>query len=362
MKQTLISFHFPAILPRLTVVLLMCGLSANAHAQLYPGLEGESLADAIREDYKPTVLLTEADVRDSLYGRVFLLNDSVRCIYSGMARFLPEGEDPSVYLYNDGNGVESMNLEHGWPRSKGAGDGTDGNLNMYHLFPSRTAINSDRAAHPFGDINDNQTTKWYYQTNVMTSIPSGNRDVYSEYINGEFEPRESMKGDIARAMFYFWTIYRDEAVAADPAYFSGQLDDLCQWHQADPADEEEMNRNALIAEFQGGVDNPFITDCSLVMRAYCPDLPECELVAIKPVEATGYALQCFAPEGRFRVLGPESRTWQVTVFDLAGRKLMSTSLMTDEMSEPLSFPSGVYVVSMQSGSILLTEMLSVLPH
>ncbi len=357
MKRTRISFFRQTRILRLYGVLLICALSTSAPAQLFPGLEGESLADAIREDFTPTVLLTEADVRDSLYGRVFLRDDSVRCVYSGMARFLPEGEDPSIYLYNDGNGVESMNLEHGWPRSKGAGDGTEGNLNMYHLFPSRTGINSDRAAHPFGEINDNQTSKWYYKTNVMASIPSGNRDLYSEYINGEFEPRESVKGDIARAMFYFWTIYREDALNADPTFFSSQLEDLCQWHQLDPVDDEEMSRNALIAGFQGGVDNPFITDCSLVMRAYCPDLQECELVAVQPVDATGFSIQCISAEGSIRILGPDFVSWQVNFFDLTGRHVFRTDLMTDELSDRFSLIEGVYVVSARSGSTVLTELM-----
>jgi endonuclease I len=162
-----------------------------------------------------------------LCARIFIENDSVKCIYSGLPHYLPSGVDPSQWVFGNGNEVESINLEHGWPQAKGAGDGTNGNMNMYHLFPSRVAINSDRADFPYSDIEDHSTQTWYYLGQEMSNIPTSNIDAYSEFDPGVFEPRESVKGDIARAMFYFWTIYRDDAVAADPGYFELQREDLC---------------------------------------------------------------------------------------------------------------------------------------
>ncbi len=324
-------------------------------AQLYPGLSGETLADAIRTDYTPTILLNDSDVKDTLYARIFIRDDSVHCIYSDFSRYLPDGVDPSIWLYNDGSGVESMNLEHGWPKSKGADDGTGGSTNMYHLFPSRSDINSDRASHPYGEINDNQTVRWYYKALEMSSPPSGDRSLYSEYINGTFEPRESVKGDIARAMFYFWTIYRADALAADPFYFASQLEDLCLWHAMDPVDEDEMNRNGLIAQFQGGLDNPFIIDCSLVMRAYCADLPLCEPLSAEHLPEPLFHIYADSESQQVSIRGDGPEEWRIVIYDLMGRKIFTTRLLTSALSPRIDIPSGRYIVSAVSGEVSLVN-------
>ena len=97
---------------------------------MFPGLEGEQLTDALRDAYTPNQLLNDSQVRDTLYAKVFAESDSVRCIYSGFAKYLPDGVDPSQWLYGTGLEVESMNLEHGWPQAKGADEGTDGNVTV----------------------------------------------------------------------------------------------------------------------------------------------------------------------------------------------------------------------------------------
>ncbi len=343
---------------RLLLFIFGMVIAYTGEAQLYPGMEGESLADAIREDYTPTILLDDTQAKDTLYASVYFRDDSVRCVYSGLSRYLPEGVDPSIWLYNDGVGVESMNLEHGWPRSKGAGDGTGGNTNMYHLFPSRSGINSDRADHPYGEINDNQTVRWYYKSVEMSSPPGGDRSPYSEYINGRFEPRESFKGDIARAMFYFWTVYRADAIAEDPFYFESQLADLCLWHDLDPVDDEELSRNALIAHYQGGVDNPFIIDCSLVMRTYCDQLTDCQMVATADQYASGFNLK-YLNENQMVVIGEDFRLWEIQIFDLMGRLLYVTKKATNQPSEYLNLPTGFYIAVSLDGNYRLSTRFSV---
>ncbi|MBK8702092.1 MAG: endonuclease [Saprospiraceae bacterium] len=52
-----------------------------------------------------------------------------------------------------------------------------------------------------------------------------------------------MKGDIARSMFYIYTIYRELVAPEDPNYFPLQVATLCQWHLADPVDERSGNRS-----------------------------------------------------------------------------------------------------------------------
>lgn len=315
--------------------------SGLLRAQLFPGLTGEPLVEALREAYTPTHLLNDTQVKDTLYARIFATDDTVHCIYSGLGRYLPPGADPSQWLYGNGTEVGSMNLEHSWPQAKGAGEGTGGNTNMYHLYPSRSAINSDRGDLPYGEINDTQTTRWYFQDQEMTSKPASNIDAYSEYINGMFEPRESVKGDIARGMFYFWTIYRDDAEAADPLFFQNQLSTLCQWHQQDPVDAAEQLRNDRIASYQGK-PNPFILDCSLVMRAYCGQLDECMPVAVKAIDEPLNTLVFNITTRQLMILGVSGQIWDTDVLDVLGRSFQHQRLEAGVPGDELVLPHGLY--------------------
>lgn len=324
----------------------------ESSAQLYPGLSGEDLADAIRHDYTPNELLNDTEVKDTLYARIFAVQDTVHCIYSGLPRYLPDGVDPSQWLYGSGTETESINLEHAWPQAKGAGEGKDGNTNMYHLFPSRSGINSDRANFPFSEINDQQTQKWYFKNVEMGSKPVSNIGVYSEFFPGRFEPREEVKGDIARAMFYFWTIYRDDALEADPSFFSLQLDDLCMWHELDPISAEEILRNNLIAAYQDGKHNPFILDCSLVGRAYCSQLEACETMEVGAPESTSYKLAYIIENQYLIIIGEEDRVWETQLFDLSGRPVWDFVLRTNQLCPLNQLSSGIYIAQAVSGSIV----------
>ena len=144
---------------------------------------------------------------------------------------------------------------------------------MHHLFPTRVSTNSDRGSLKFGEVPDNSTSRWYYLANTLTSIPSTGIDNYSELLfNNSFEPREVSKGNVARAMFYFYTIYRAQANSQGAGFFDSQRSTLCQWHIEDPIDEQEWTRTFQIASHQSDKPNPFVIDCTLAGRMYCPEI------------------------------------------------------------------------------------------
>jgi len=254
----------------LLLLLFPLHLLAQTHTPVFPELSGEDLLDQVVAAYKTTTVLDYGPARDLLYGTIDLKNDSVSGIYTGHQLYLPPGVDPSTHLFM-GGASDGINAEHTYPRSKGARDG-NGFSDMHHLFPSRTAVNASRSNFPFADINDNQTTSWFYLNQSQSNTPSADIDRYSERINGAFEPRESKKGDIARAMIYFYTMYTAEALAADPDFFEAQRETLCRWHRQDPVDATEWERTFAIAAHQDDLPNPFILDSTLVDRAYCSGL------------------------------------------------------------------------------------------
>ncbi|MBK6930393.1 MAG: endonuclease [Saprospirales bacterium] len=248
------------------------GLIAQVYTPVFPSLSGPALFDSTVAHYKPVVVLDYANARDTLYARVLAADDdSLRCIYSGYTLWLDPTKDPTQYIYLNGSPL-GMNTEHAYPQSKGAAEG-NARSDMHHLYPARIPVNEARGEAPYADIPDAQTQQWFYKAQILFSIPPQNKDLYSEFKTGAFEPRESVKGDLARAVFYFYTMYRAEALLADPNFFDIQRPALCQWHDQDPADSTELIKTWRIAPYQENKPNPFILDCTLARRLYCPELP-----------------------------------------------------------------------------------------
>jgi endonuclease I len=248
----------------------------NAHTQgtqpVFPGLFGKELLDSVGSHFRPDTVLPYNVARDTLYAKILAIDDdTLRCIYTGHRLYLDPMADPTQYVYLNGN-VNGMNAEHAYPQSKGTSTG-NARSDMHHLYPVRIAVNQVRGSVPFGDIPDNLTERWYVGTQSQISIPAQNKDAYSEWRSAMFEPRESVKGDIARSVFYIYTIYRAQANAADPAFFDLQRATLCQWHKNDPADAAEIKKTWRIAAYQDGQPNPFVLDCTLAHRCWCQDVP-----------------------------------------------------------------------------------------
>jgi len=197
-------------------------------------------------------------------------------IYTGYSVSVsPTSPDPKGDAFAAG-----LNTEHTWPQSKGAGD-LPARADLHHLFPSEIDANNARASFPFEEIPDQETDLWYRNRTVTATPDPEFIDAYSELdrsfpgtaYGGRWEAREEQKGNTARAMFYFYTVYRREADAADPAYFDVQKADLRAWNLADPVDEAEYERTCAIAPHQGGRVNPFVVDPTLVDRAYFGGVP-----------------------------------------------------------------------------------------
>ncbi|MEL6823079.1 MAG: endonuclease, partial [Calditrichota bacterium] len=242
----------------------LSGPNKNGQMTLYPGITGQQLLDSLIANYKTTTVLSYNAARDTLYGRIFNVDDSLSGVYSLFSIYVDPFADPSTDAFNKG-----INAEHTWPQSKGAGSGTP-RSDMHNLRPARVQVNSARANYPFGESNDADTDSWFRRDQQLNSIPGSLIDEYTEVDNdgNVFEPREAYKGDVARTMFYFYTMYRTEADNADPDFFDLQKDTLLAWHRQDPPDSTESARSDSVGHWQDGLANPFILDTSLVARAY----------------------------------------------------------------------------------------------
>ncbi len=230
-------------------------------SEIFPGLYGQELLDSLVANYKPAYVLNYDDARDTLFAVIDNHNDSLTGVYSGYTIYLDPNADPSTDAYYKG-----INTEHTWPQSKGADTG-NAKSDMHHLYPARDAVNSSRSNDPFAEIMDSNTDKWWRKDYYLTTIPAQLIDEYSEKDEdaNRFEPREDHKGNAARSVFYFYTMYRDQA---DSLFFEIQKDVLYDWHRQEPADQAEIDRTWAIAAYQDNKPNPFVLDSSLVRRAY----------------------------------------------------------------------------------------------
>ena len=246
------------------IILFLIGSLPFGQDVIGEGLYEDELIDFLQENYKTSTTLGYTNARDVMYLEIDREDDGlVYGIYTNYSVFLPEsGVDPSTHLYENG-----INCEHVWPQSLYEG-GEPIKSDMHALRPCKDNVNSARGNKPFNEINDAQTTTWYWQDIQTSSTPSSNIDEYSENHGSYFEPREDRKGDIARTIFYFYTMYSE---AADDNFFEGQKEVLKTWHELDPADEEEIIRTWQIAFYQQNKPNPFILDETLIERAYFYD-------------------------------------------------------------------------------------------
>lgn len=251
----------------ISTIILLFFLIQSLQAQffyrpVFSQLEGQELLDTLKKYYYPPQLFDYGVARDTMFRYVDSKNNKLKCIYTGYTIDLDPSADPTQDAFS-----KKINTEHIYPESKGASGIQRGD--MHNLRPCLEIVNTQRGNLPFGEVTDNSTIAWYLHDMSTTIIPPPLIiDAYSELGSNYFEPREIVKGDIARAIFYFYTLYKEQSDGADPNYFNAQLGDLCNWHISDPVDEDEWMRNQKVLLRQGN-ENPFVLDCSLAYRTYC---------------------------------------------------------------------------------------------
>jgi hypothetical protein len=224
--------------------------------------------------------------RRAIYSYVDERGGQVSCVYTGFSQAAA-----NVTFLNP------INAEHSIPQSW-FGEASPMVADIHHLYPTHLTVNGARSNYPFGENTDSNTDKWYIVNgtntglDISTSTPSSNIDDYSELdnnspLNGSnvFEPIEFHKGNLARAIFYFYTMYPTQAGNITAIVADGDIDLLYQWHLQDPVDANEITRNNRAEERQGN-RNPYIDYPDAVADAWeftssgnAPVAPTASLVA-----------------------------------------------------------------------------------
>lgn len=201
----------------------------------YPGLTGAALEDAIRADHTDHVTMNYVEARVHMFAWIDKVSGQIECIYTGDRVTTDEIPDAA-----------EMNTEHGWPRGRG-GDAPAAESDLHHLYPTRPDANTERAALYYGEVTSNPD----WQRGGSSRGRNANGDTV-------FEPRDALKGDLARTLFYYAVIYDIDMRAEEEAT-------LRAWNVADPPDERELRRHQSIANVQRS-RNPFVDYPALADR------------------------------------------------------------------------------------------------
>ncbi|WP_255953126.1 endonuclease I family protein [Streptomyces odontomachi] len=158
----------------------------------------------------------------------------------------------SIAASDHGGNVGQWNREHVWAKSHGdfgtaTGPGTD----LHHLRPADVQVNSIRNNKDFDEGGS-----------AVDGAPGNYTDADS------FEPRDAVKGDVARMILYMDVRYDggdgfpdlevNDSVDNGTNPNIGKISVLKKWSDEDPPDAFEKNRNDVIYNDYQHNRNPFI--------------------------------------------------------------------------------------------------------
>lgn len=242
--------HAYIILVLLQIIHQACGEEPAGYYDSAHGKSGQSLREAINRiisDHK-VIRYSSTDEAMTTIDADPINKNNVILIYSRRS-------DPSSNCCSSG-----WNREHLWPNSYGIDSKGPAYSDIHALRPCDSNVNSSRGNKHFDESDPNSR---YFK------FPSHPEATLCSSDNNSWSPPESLKGDIARAMFYMDIRYEgkngepDLELTDDLAEITssnskmGSLKTLLIWHILDPVSEEEKIRNDRVYENQNN-RNPFI--------------------------------------------------------------------------------------------------------
>ncbi len=244
------------------IILIITAVSLNAQPQGYyngtAGLTGNALKTALHN-----IIKNDNHVSYSGLWNAYQQTDKkpgtnyVWDIYSDV----PNGTPPYNFTFvtdqcgNYNGEGDCYNREHLWAQSWTNND-SDEKTDLNHVFPTDGWVNNKRANYAFGEVG-----------NVAWTSQNGSKlgsCATAGFTGTVFEPIDEYKGDIARALMYVSVRYyqQDNSWGTSDMSNKSVIKDwamtmLLRWHEDDPVDEKELNRNNAVYNIQHN-RNPFI--------------------------------------------------------------------------------------------------------
>ena len=201
----------------------------------------------------------------------------VKCLYTDQA--------VDNLSHTSSGGRKYWNREHTWPKTHGFNDSKCSPYSdCHHLRAAESAINIAKSNNDFGEIDTASEYKESY----------GNK-----YAGGVFEPKDEVKGDVARMLLYMMIRYGeyDDTLMSYKEKVDGvdvtktekvnlslvdgvsttsnsngngtlaNLSTILKWHYQDPVSDREIYQNNVVYMFQKN-RNPFIDHPEYVEYAF----------------------------------------------------------------------------------------------
>jgi len=265
-------------------------------------------------------------------------------------------EQPSAkYLFQTGSsGIDKWNREHTFPRSRGPffsieEDDIPTGINEWW------ETNADSLRHANSDAHG------------LRAVDAGENSSRGNQHYGEYEGPEgnlgSFKGDVARSVLFLSIRYNDLDIVNGFPEIDGQLGDLetlLAWHEQDPPDDFEMNRNNIIYNWQKN-RNPFIDFPELVDFVWGSEFGntwnqnlsiednEIENIVVYPNPIVNNVLNIHTAK---------SPVFDIELRDLSG-KVIWLKKSTSQKSFSLNVESGMYLLRISNGEMSHVERLIV---
>jgi hypothetical protein len=287
-----------------------------------------------------------------------------------LARDTGSGQEVITGVYSTENAIytppfdwssTNTNREHTLPASwmpSAGNSGTPEYQDYHHLFPTIATTNSQRSNRPLAEV-----------VNVTNSY-GGSKAGTDANGNSVYEPRDSQKGDAARAIMYMMTTYgwaRSELLSNGP---DQNINVLLDWHFSDMPSPFERSRNDYIDSLQGN-RNPFVDSAHWVCyidfktMSYISD-PDSTCLALggvtveQPIDTTdstisinklkGHLNWNLYPNPAFDVIvisGIDSYSY--TLMNLLGETIQAGKGMRSKPISVSSLPAGSYFVKIGNG-------------
>lgn len=284
-------------------------------------------------------------------------HDNMILVYTGRSQDKGYRDGTGNYSqYENGNGNQnnSWNREHVWPKSHGFPDEDDNAYtDIHNLKPCDRSVNSSRGTkdYDFGGSEHSEAIE------CLTDSDS-------------WEPPNSVKGDIARILFYMVVRY-------DPGYdhnnnsfdlelvdyttpnnnepILGKLSSLIQWHNDDPVDDFEINRNEIIYEFQEN-RNPFIDHPNLVNFLWGDNAGDTWNENLGLNNLSDKLIIFPNPSSGLLNFNKTLNNEKIEVFSLKGDKILDKKVINSN-SLKLDLESGVYLLKISNNSRVVNSKI-----
>ncbi len=218
--------------------------------------------------YNPATNLSGSALKSALH---FIIDNHTELSYTAVTNALKVTDEDTLNTNNVicfytgwsypktafGNLYNNWNREHTWSKSHGDfGDTPPEGTDLHHMRACDASVNSAKSNRDFSE-----GTTQYFDGGVPTGCYT------APYI---WEPRDADKGDVARALFYMAVRYEGDNgetnlelvsyvnTAPDYQPLYGNLDTLMKWHNQDPVNNWERNRNDIVYYQYQANRNPFV--------------------------------------------------------------------------------------------------------